>query len=145
LERINVMGGGSLNGRLSPTYAVLARHGVRQKSIAAAVRSAEALGVLKVKRGGYDRKTKRMGQNIYRLTYIPAWNAAAPTDDWRSWEPGPRAWTAALKAARAAAKSAPRAFAAKKPPKAPKTGTPCAESNTYGGTPYVDSVAENRP
>jgi hypothetical protein len=107
LENINIMGGGKLNGRLTPTTRVLERRGVRRMSIAAAVRGAEVLGVLRVKRGSYDRKAKRMRQTAYRLTYIPAWNAAEATDEWRIWEPvgkGVRAWKAALRVAKDALK-----------------------------------------
>jgi hypothetical protein len=103
LEDINTMGGGKLNGRLTPTTRVLERHGVRRASIAAAIRGAEALGMLRTKRAGFNRRTWQRGITTYRLTYIPAWNAPYPTDEWRAFEPkakGARAWKETLRVAR---------------------------------------------
>jgi hypothetical protein len=126
LENINVMGGGKLNGCLSPTYDVLERRGVRRKSIAPAMRSLKVVGILKTRSGGYDWRAKRRRPSVLTLTYLPAWNAPAPTDDWLACEPKdgtPKAWETALKMARAAIKTAPRnapggvrKIAPKKPP-----------------------------
>jgi hypothetical protein len=73
--------GGKDNGQLVIPYNDFQEFGAGHKPIVArAIREAEALGLLVVRRGRGGNGRKREPSK-YRLTYLPA-NGAAPTDDW---------------------------------------------------------------
>jgi hypothetical protein len=67
--------GGCENGKLPVTYADFEKWGVRADSIAGAIRALAALGLIEITRHGYAGAAERREPNLYRLTYIPSWNA----------------------------------------------------------------------
>lgn len=67
--------GGAENGKLPVTYADFEKWGVRPDSIAGAIRALEALGLIEVTRHGYAAAAEKRAPSLYRLTYLPAWNA----------------------------------------------------------------------
>ena len=66
---------GSENGKLIVTYANLVQWGIRRDSIAGAIRALEALGLIEITRRGYGGAAEVRVPSLYRLTYLPAWNA----------------------------------------------------------------------
>jgi hypothetical protein len=78
LDRIEVehmTHGGAENGKLPVTYTDFEKWGVRRDSIAGAIRALEALGLIEITRHGYGGAAEKREPNLYRLTYLPAWNA----------------------------------------------------------------------
>jgi hypothetical protein len=67
--------GGAENGKLPVTYADFEKWGVRRDSIAGAIRALAALGLIEITRHGYAGAADKREPNLYRLTYISAWNA----------------------------------------------------------------------
>ena len=67
--------GGCENGKLPVTYTDFEKWGVRADSIAGAIRALAALGLIEIARHGYAGAAERREPNLYRLTYIPSWNA----------------------------------------------------------------------
>jgi hypothetical protein len=49
--------------------------GVRRDSIAGAIRALAALGIIEITRHGYAGAAEKREPNLYRLTFIRAWNA----------------------------------------------------------------------
>jgi hypothetical protein len=67
--------GGYENGKLPVTYEDFERWGVRPDSIAGAIRELEALGTIEVTQRGYRGAEGKRSPNLYRLTYLPTWDA----------------------------------------------------------------------
>jgi hypothetical protein len=86
LELEHMHHGGRENGRLPCTYGDFEKAGIRRKSIALAIRQAEALGFLEVVKRGYIASTGFRAPSTYRLTHVH--NAdkrkhGLPTHEWR--------------------------------------------------------------
>jgi hypothetical protein len=78
LDRIEIehMGhGGAENGKLPVTYIDFEKWGVRPDSIAGALRVLEALGLIEITRHGYAGAAAKRAPNLYRLTYVGAYDA----------------------------------------------------------------------
>jgi hypothetical protein len=58
------------------TYRNFEDAGVRRHSVASALRELVALGFIEVTRKGYGGAAEVRAPSLYRLTYLPAWNAA---------------------------------------------------------------------
>src|SRR5208337_2986495 len=67
--------GGVENGKLPVTYRQLEKWGVRRHSVASGVRELVALGIIEITRRGYSGAADMRAPNLYRLTYLQAWNA----------------------------------------------------------------------
>jgi hypothetical protein len=67
--------GGAENGKLPVTYRNFEDAGVRRHSVANALRELTALGFIEVTRKGYGGAAEVRAPSLYRLTYLPAWNA----------------------------------------------------------------------
>ncbi len=86
LERLEIehlKHGGAENGYLVVTYAQFIAHGVSRKAIRGALSAGVALGLLEV-----IQTVEWIGElrppNQYRITYLPAKDRRAPTDEWAS-------------------------------------------------------------
>ena len=66
---------GKENGKLPVTYRQLEEWGVRRHSVASGVRELVALGIIEITRRGYSGAADMRAPNLYRLTYLQAWNA----------------------------------------------------------------------
>jgi hypothetical protein len=78
------------NGRLEASYRQMAADaGVGGVGIVAALNELESLGLIAVARGEGKRAVgaARMTPNLYRLTFLPDHEDAAPTNDWLRFEP----------------------------------------------------------
>ena len=70
------------NGRLISTYKQLSEYGLTKSKIRKAIDEAEALGLVKHKRG---RKIEALNQpNSYRLTFYPDDEKGYATNEWKS-------------------------------------------------------------
>jgi hypothetical protein len=67
--------GGAENGKLPVTYRNFEDAGVRRHSVASALREVTALGFVEVTRKGYGGAAEVRAPSLYRLTYLPAWDA----------------------------------------------------------------------
>jgi hypothetical protein len=83
--------GGAENGRLLAPYSQLVKFGMSRKSIASAIREAEQLGLIRVRRGG-KKGTTMTECSRYTLTYLWTksvqegyWQWEEPTNDWQEW------------------------------------------------------------
>lgn len=86
LERIEIehlRHGGFNNGELYVSYQQLVAHGLSRRSIKSTQELGNALGLLEVFQDESHKGDLRP-PNRYRLTYLPAKNAAAPTDEWKA-------------------------------------------------------------
>ncbi|MBX3571073.1 MAG: hypothetical protein KF694_01850 [Mesorhizobium sp.] len=86
LERLEIehlRHGGQENGFLFVSYQQIVAAGVSRRSIKSACQLGEKLGLLEVVQDGELTGDLRP-PNRYRLTYVPAKGAAAPTDEWKS-------------------------------------------------------------
>lgn len=84
LELEHMSKGGEQNGELICTYDDFARAGIRRKSVALAIRQAQALGFLAVVRG-YRTAGADKAPSLYRLTYVYGREGSPePTNDWRT-------------------------------------------------------------
>ena len=102
---------GKANGQLMVSYVQLAAHsGVDKSDVSSALAELVDLGFVVIEHGQWSSSTKRF-PNRYRLTFLPA-EGAAPTHEWKRFEPsegtGFAAWVAALKRAREIARAARR-------------------------------------
>ena len=85
--------GGQENGKLVAPYRQLETFGIGARHIAPAIREAEQLGLVQVRRGA--RKGVAMVEtSFYRLTYLPTVEREGiysvpvpPTDEWRAFKP----------------------------------------------------------
>jgi hypothetical protein len=75
LESEHMAHGGAENGKLPVMYADFERSGVHSDAIAPALRELEALGLIEIVRHGYAGVAEKRTPNLYRLTYVGAWNA----------------------------------------------------------------------
>lgn len=83
LEVEHMSKGGEQNGALICTYDDFATAGIRRKSVALAIRQAQALGFLAVVRG-YRTAGADRAPSLYRLTYVYGTEGSPdPTNDWR--------------------------------------------------------------
>jgi hypothetical protein len=74
--------GGKDNGRLPCTFDDFERYGLRRKSIAAALRTLEALGFIKITEAGRGGNGEWRRPNCFQLTYRNV-HDLGPTDDWQ--------------------------------------------------------------
>lgn len=82
LEIEHMREGGKANGNLCVSYDQFVAAGVSRKVIRAAEDTGEALGLLVVERS-QEMVGNIRGASKYRLTYVPAKDKRAPTDEWR--------------------------------------------------------------
>jgi hypothetical protein len=75
IELEHMAHGGAENGKLPVTYVDFEKWGVRPDSIAGAIRALAALGIIEITRHGYGGAAEKREPNLYRLTYVRAWNA----------------------------------------------------------------------
>ena len=68
--------GGYENGKLPVTYENFETWGIRRDSIAGAIRELVALGFIEVTRRGYNGTAEKRTPSLYRLTFLPTWNAS---------------------------------------------------------------------
>jgi hypothetical protein len=102
---------GKANGRLIVPYGRLAVHaGVDKSDVSSALAELVDVGLIGIQHGQWSTSTKRF-PNRYRLTFFAA-EGAAPTHEWKRFEPsegaGYEAREAALKRAREIARAARR-------------------------------------
>lgn len=69
------------NGKLIVTHKQLAEYGIREASVAEAIREAEFFGFISVDRGAAYKGGHE--PNIYRLTWLGDFRDAAPTNQWK--------------------------------------------------------------
>jgi len=83
IELEHLRHGGKENGSLIVSYSAFYEYGMPKysRAIARAIQEAEALGLLRVVRGGFGKRGRGI-PNRYRLTYLPTLNGPA-TDEWR--------------------------------------------------------------
>lgn len=67
--------GGVENGKLPVTYRQFEEWRVRRHRVASGVRELVALGIIEITRRGYSGAADMRAPNLYRLTYLQAWNA----------------------------------------------------------------------
>jgi hypothetical protein len=102
---------GEENGRLKVSYRQLATWtGANEGNISPALAEIVDLGLLVICKDERVAGSVKQPANLYRLTFLPDHEGAAPTDEWRRWEPSDRtddeAWRAAPLRARLAAQKA---------------------------------------
>jgi hypothetical protein len=68
--------GGAENGKLLITYKQFEEWGIHSRFVASALRELKALGLIEVTRRGYSGAAGTHAPNLYRLTYLQAWNAS---------------------------------------------------------------------
>jgi hypothetical protein len=107
---------GKENGRLSVSYLQLAKWTrANDGNIAPALAELVDLGLLVIDHGERVAGSRKVEPNAYRLTFFPDHEGAAPTDEWRRWEPSkgapPAARDAAASRAREAIKAARNRYA----------------------------------
>jgi hypothetical protein len=103
--------GGAENGRLRVSYRQLAIWaGVKESEIAGALAVLVDLGFVEIAHGWRPAGAAKWRPNAYRLTFVPDYEGAAPTNEWKRWEPSKgaeaKAWQEALARAKAAARAA---------------------------------------
>src|SRR6266700_804128 len=75
--------GGQDNGKLPVTFAQFIDYGIAERHlIAAAQRELVALGFIRIEHGRAGNREFRRA-NLFRLTYKPRHDGAAPTNDWK--------------------------------------------------------------
>lgn len=79
LMREHLRNGGKENGRLKAPYRQLHAYGVGLRHMAAAIREAEDLGLIRC-----ERRRMRVATR-YTLTWLLLHDGTAPPDDWRSY------------------------------------------------------------
>lgn len=87
LMREHLRHGGHGHDRLICTYSDFAAAGIRQRSIAAAIRDCVALGLLEVTKQGAPSISTRRQPSQYRLTFLGGRSKGGytpPTEEWRS-------------------------------------------------------------
>lgn len=83
LEVEHMSKGGEQNGTLICTYDDFETAGIRRKSVALALRQAQALGFISITRG-YRTAGADRAPSLYRLTYVYGTEGSPnPTQDWR--------------------------------------------------------------
>jgi hypothetical protein len=103
--------GGAENGRLRVSYKQFAVWtGVKESEIAGALAELVDLGFVEILHGWRPAGAAKWRPNAYRLTFLPDHEDAAPTNEWKRWEPSKgvdaKAWREALARAKAAARAA---------------------------------------
>lgn len=86
LERLEVEHmryAGGRNGGLNVSYTQFHDCGVSRRTIAPALKLGSQLGLLEVISGQRNPPGNLRPPNSYRLTYVPATGARAPTDEWK--------------------------------------------------------------
>jgi hypothetical protein len=103
--------GGAENGRLRVSYKQFAvRAGVKESEIAGALAELVDLGFVEIVHGWRPAGAAKLRPNIYRLTFLPDYEYAAPTNEWKRLEPSKgaddKAWREALARAKTVARAA---------------------------------------
>ncbi|MDX0542049.1 hypothetical protein GOC91_03320 [Sinorhizobium medicae] len=83
LEIEHLRHGGQNNGELFVAYSQFVAYGVSKKSICRTLRLGEELGLIEVVRTEGLIRGDLRPPNGYRLTFVPAKNRTAPSDEWR--------------------------------------------------------------
>lgn len=81
--------GGKGNGKLIVTYENFESFGIRDKSVAPAIRQLEGHGLVVVTKRGRGGNADFGKASQYRLTYLPDDDGMPPTDEWRRWPAAP--------------------------------------------------------
>jgi hypothetical protein len=115
LELEHMKHGGKDNGRLPCPYNDLVEYGMRRETIARSIRRTVMCGFVEITRRG-RRSAAGANPALYRLTYLPHFTGAWPTDEWENYRPnGP------LRQTRSPQKAKQKAAA--KPPQIQNVGT----------------------
>lgn len=97
LELEHMKHGGKDNGRLPCPYNDCVEYGMRRETIARSIHRAVVCGFIEITRRG-RRSAAGANPALYRLTYLPNFDGAWPTDEWKDYRPnGPLRLTQSTK------------------------------------------------